>query len=85
MPKTPHPSAPIRTLRSRYAAIWGREWPHDDSYLAELWAEEQAEWPQPRRGKAAGPIYDETLMRMRENHDFQPNGQSNGPGDHPNA
>jgi hypothetical protein len=63
------PSAPTKSLRSQYAAIWSREWPHDDSYLVELWAECQS--TPPKRGRNARPIYDETLMRMRENHQFE--------------
>ena len=58
-----------RKLRHLYLQAWNREWPHDDAFLTELWREAQG--PQPKRGKNAAPVYTDTLIAMRENHEWE--------------
>jgi hypothetical protein len=61
-------------LRERYREIWGRDWPHDDAYLNELWLQVAEKSPKTERGNYSIPNtarYETALMVMRENHIFE--------------
>lgn len=63
----------IARLRAEYLTTWSREWPHDDEYLSELWFEEKVNAgasEAQKTGQSIQDSYSETLVRMRENHDF---------------
>lgn len=60
----------IAKIRAKYRETWGREWPEDDAYLRELWAEARASV---RNGKNKVPppeVFDRCVEAMRENHPF---------------
>lgn len=64
--------ATVTKVRRLYSEAWGREWPHDDDYIRELWLESRAEV---RNGKNKVPppeVWQSCLMAMRENHPFGP-------------
>jgi hypothetical protein len=63
MTKLIGPSA-RKQLRRRYRETWGRDWPENDEYLTVLWNETK------RPGAAWADRYDETLIAMRESHEF---------------
>ena len=59
-------------LRRLYLETWSREWPHDDSYIRELWLETRREI---RNGTNKVPppgVWDRCIEAMRENHTFEP-------------
>ena len=63
----------LNKLRTTYSNIWGREWPYDDEYLSELWFEQKLDLGVSKNTKThplMNVVYEETLMRMRENHEF---------------
>lgn len=63
----------LKKLRAEYINIWSREWPHTDADLSELWFEEKqacgATMGQ-KKGADVDLAYQETLVRMREDHPF---------------
>ena len=69
MPKTIHRGVIIR-LRRIYCETWNRGWPHNDSYLAELWLEARGDAANAKNHTILKKIYADTLTLMRESHDF---------------
>lgn len=59
----------LRKLRRRYLETWGREWPEDDAYLAELWLEARGTL-QAKKGPKVDAAYADALVAMRESHEF---------------
>jgi hypothetical protein len=53
-----------KQLRRRYRETWGRDWPENDKYLTVLWNETK------RPGASWSDRYEETLVAMRESHEF---------------
>lgn len=69
----------LKHLRAEYLETWSRDWPHDDDYLSELWFEEKVNAGASETQKTGPSIkvaYSETLVRMRENHDFDEDAKS---------
>jgi hypothetical protein len=54
-------NTPDDQLRRMYKEMWGRDWPHDNNYLHELWLEAYECLPSQQ---------EIALELMRENHDF---------------
>lgn len=54
-----------KKLRRLYHQAWKRDWPEDKAYLTTLWNETK------RAGIALADRYDETLVLMRESHEFE--------------
>jgi hypothetical protein len=67
-----HPSI-LTTLRTRYYATWGIDWPESDTYLSSLWHSAQSRWSKPQKGMHAAKVYELALDLMRENHEFDAN------------
>lgn len=66
--------ATLAKLRSRYFETWQRDWPYDDEYLRMLWRETR-DTDKNSRGNSrigAAELYEMCLLRMRENHEFDP-------------
>lgn len=61
----------IRKLRNEYFDTWERQWPHDDKYLAELWLDSRKDLNNLRGSQNLAPVYERTLLYMRENHEFE--------------
>jgi hypothetical protein len=62
----------IARLRARYFGTWGREWPFEDDYLAELWRDVQHKNEKGNSRIQLHKRYEDCLMRMRECHSFEP-------------
>jgi hypothetical protein len=67
----PTPAAlTLRTIRAKYRAIWSRDWPEDDAYLATLWSEARATHNATRAHVPPPIVWDTVLDLMRADHPF---------------
>ncbi len=63
----------LKKLRRLYLERWGRAWPHDNAYLAELWLDaRKTQACTAKRGPYLDWVYEETLIEMRTNHNWSP-------------
>lgn len=62
---------PIARARAEYRATWKRDWPHSNSYLAELIIEaKESLGIMPRSKERPAEVRDLTLTAMRLDHHF---------------
>lgn len=59
-------------LHQLYQARWGVRWPHETSYLNELWQEARDAHPNGTQRRAPPQAFEYTLDLMRECHAFTP-------------
>lgn len=58
----------IKQLRARWFKWWGKDWPHDDAFLKELWCEARGERdPRGMSKRDLEEVYVDTLDRMCDN------------------
>lgn len=59
----------LSKLRSTYLAWVGQEWPHNNAYLKQLWAEARASCNEQHAKVPSAKVWDAAKDLMRECHD----------------